>query len=63
MGVQAIDQTMFPSVFGKTSCNKTYWSLSIPRGKYFDLLPALLLNNYIMYMTEPVNVKIGEYIP
>ena len=58
MGVQAIDQTMFPSVLGKTKVlyctrsltwgNITLWSLPIPRDKYFDLLPALPLNNCIL---------------
>ena len=58
MGVQATDQTIFPSVLGKTkvfyrprsltSGNRTLWSFSIPREKYFDLLPALPLNNCIL---------------
>jgi len=58
MGVQAIDQTIFPTVFGKTkvfysprsltSGNWTLWSFPIPLGKYFDLLPALPLNNCIL---------------
>ena len=58
MGVQAIDQTIFPSVLGKTkvfcrprslaSDNRTLWSFPIPREKYFDLLPALPLNNCIL---------------
>ena len=58
MAVQAINQTIFPSVLGKTkvfycsrsftSGNRTLWSFQIPRGKYFDLLPALPLNNWIM---------------
>jgi hypothetical protein len=29
-------------------CNKTLWSFPIPREKYFDLLPALPLNNCIL---------------
>ena len=55
MGVQAIDQNIFPDVFGKTKVfycprsttedNRTLWSLPIPRGKLLDLLPALPLNN------------------
>ncbi len=55
MGVQAIDQNMFPEelvmtkVFycprSMTECNRTLWSFPIPRGKLFDLLPALPLNN------------------
>ena len=58
MGVQAIDQTIFPSVLGKikvfycprslTSGNRILWSFPIPRGKYFYLLPALPLNNCIV---------------
>jgi len=56
--VQAIDQTIFPTVFGKTevlyrprsltSGNRTLWSFPTPREKYFDLLPALPLNNCIL---------------
>ena len=51
MGVQEIDQNIFPEVLGKTKvfycprstteCNKTLWSFQIPREKLFDLLPAL----------------------
>ena len=58
MGVQAIDKNIFPEVLGKTkviyyprsltSGNRTFSSSSIPRGKYFDLLPALPLNNCIL---------------
>jgi hypothetical protein len=57
MGVQAIDQTIFPSVLGKTkvlyctrsltSGNRTLWSFPIPQNKYFDLLHALTFNNSI----------------
>ena len=45
MGVQAIDQTIFPS-WERPKCS--IWSFPIPRGKYFDLLPALPLNNCII---------------
>ena len=55
MGVQAIDQNMFPEVLGMTKVfycprlttegNRTLWSFPLPRGKLFDLLPALPLNN------------------
>jgi len=55
MGVQAIDQTIFPSVLGKTKVcycprsltlgNITLWSFPIHREKYFDLLPA---NNWLI---------------
>jgi hypothetical protein len=55
MGVQAIDQNIFPEVLGMTKVfycprlttegNRTLWSFPIPRGKLFDLLPALPLNN------------------
>ena len=58
MEVQAIDQTIFPSVMGKTilfycpqsltSGNITLWSFPIPQEKYFDLFPALPLNNCIL---------------
>ena len=58
MRVQTIDQNSFPEVLGKTkvfycsrsftSGNRTLWSFQIPREKYFDLLPALPLNNWIM---------------
>jgi hypothetical protein len=63
MGVQAIDQTIFTSVLGKTkvfycprsltSGNGTLWSFPIPRGKYIDLLPALPLNNCILSSFPP----------
>ena len=56
MGVQAIDQNVFPEVLGKTKelyCpmsttegNRTIWSFPILRGKLFDLLHALPFNNY-----------------
>ena len=56
MGVQAIDQT---SILGKTkvlycprpltSGNRTLWFFPIPRETYFDLLPALPLNNCTIY--------------
>jgi hypothetical protein len=62
MGVQAIDQTIFPSVLGETkvfycprsltSDNITLCSFQIRRGKYFDLLPALSLNNCIIFNTQ-----------
>ena len=58
MGVQAIDQHIFPEVLGKTKVfycprsttegDRTLWFFPVPRGKYFDLLPALPLNNCIM---------------
>jgi hypothetical protein len=49
MGVQAIDQALFPSVLGMTKVfYRTLWSFPIPREKYFDLLPALPLNNCIL---------------
>ena len=62
MEMQAIDQTIFPSVLGKTkvfycprsltSDNRTLSSFPIPRETYFDLLPALPLNNcIILYFT------------
>ena len=68
MGVQAIDQTIFPSVLGKnkvfyrprslTSGNITLWSFPIPREKYFDLLPALPLNNCILsHGKTPLNIN------
>ena len=54
MGVQAIDQHIFPEVMGMTKVfyfprsmtegNRTLWSFPIPRGKLFDLLPALPSN-------------------
>ena len=53
-----MDQTIFPSVLEKTkafyrprslaSGNRTLWSFPIPRENYFDLLPALPLNNCIL---------------
>jgi hypothetical protein len=62
MGVQVIDQTIFPSVLGKTkvfyrpqsliSGNRTLWSFPIPWRKYFDLLPALPLNNCMLLPGE-----------
>ena len=51
MGVQAIDQNIFPGVLGETKvfyCPRAieHFCLSpIPREKLFDLLPALPLNN------------------
>ena len=65
MGVQEIYQTLFPSVLGKTkvfyrprsftSGNITLWSFPIPREKYFDLLPALPLNNCIIFPSPACN--------
>ena len=65
MGVQAIDKTIPPSILRKTkvlycprsltSGNRALWFFPIPREKYFDLLPALPLNNcillYFMYVS------------
>ena len=73
MGCQVIDQTIFPSVFGKTkvfycprsltSGNRTLWSFPIPRKKYFDLMPALPLNNCIIFSYTLVKMlNIGSYI-
>ena len=55
MGMQAIDQNIFPEVLAKTNMfycprsttegNITLWSFEIPRGKLFDLLPDIPLNN------------------
>ena len=55
MGAQAIDQNSFPEALGKTKVlycprpmtegDRTLWSFPIPRGKLFDPLPALPLNN------------------
>ena len=55
MGVQAIDQNMFPKVLGKekglycprstTEGNRTLWSFPILRENCFFLLPAFPLNN------------------
>ena len=55
MGLQAIDQNIFSKVLEKTNVfyclrsmtedNRTLWSFPIPRGKLFDLLPAIPLNN------------------
>jgi hypothetical protein len=45
MGVQTIDQAIFPL----TSGNRTLWSFPIPLEKYFDLLPTLPLNNCILF--------------
>ena len=55
MGMQAIDQNIFPEVLGMTKVfycprsmtegNRTLWSFPILRGKLFNLLPALPLNN------------------
>ena len=57
--MQAIDQTIFPLVLGKTkvfyyprsltSGNIPLSSFPIPREKYFDLLPTLPLNNCIIF--------------
>ena len=59
MGVQAIDKTIFPSILRKTKV--FYCPRSLTSGnralceKYFDLLPALPLNNcillYFMYVS------------
>ena len=56
MGVQAIDQTSLVGLAkvlycprSLTSGYRTLWSFPIPREKYFDLLPALPLNNCIIY--------------
>ena len=43
MGMQAIDQNIFPEVFGKTIV--FYCLKSMTEGNFFDLLPALPLNN------------------
>ena len=55
MGLQAIDQNIFPEVLGKTKVfyflrsttegDRTLWSFPKPREKLFDLLPTLPLNN------------------
>jgi len=34
---------------------RTLWSFPLPRGKYFDLLPALPLNNCIILPALPLN--------
>ena len=43
MGLQAIDQNIFPEVLAEG--NRTHWSFQIPKGKLFDLLPTLPLDN------------------
>jgi hypothetical protein len=58
MGVQAIDQNMFPEELGKTKVfycprsttegNRTLWSFPILREILFDLLPAFPFNNFII---------------
>ena len=40
------------------SGNRTYWSLPIPRENYFDLLPALLLNNSIIHHVSSLYAKL-----
>ena len=58
MGVHAIDQNIFSEVSGKeqrvllpevNSGNRTLWSFPIAMGKLFDLLPALPLNNCMIW--------------
>ena len=58
MGVQAIDQNMFPEELGKTKVfycprsttegNITLWSFPILREILFDLLPAFPFNNFFI---------------
>jgi hypothetical protein len=44
MGVQAIEQNIFPEVLERPKCSiALIWSFPIPQEKYFDLLPALPL--------------------
>ena len=61
MGVQAIDQNIFPEALGKTKVfycprsttegDRTLWSFPILREKLFDLVPALPINNcFITYL-------------
>jgi hypothetical protein len=41
---------------------RTLLSFPVPRGKYFDLLPALPLNNCILdYEEENVMIEIPDY--
>jgi hypothetical protein len=67
MGLQAIYQTISPSILGKTkviycprsltSGNRTLWSFPKPWEKYFYLLPAIPLNNCIISIKRKLSCR------
>ena len=68
MGVQAIDKKKFPQYWERPKCsiasNRTLWSFPVPLEKYFDLLPALPLNNCIISVRDKLQILVYlDYLP